>query len=76
MMSVVFVVKENRTPDVAGADAGLAAGAVDGACVVRLGAALAVVARRLISKHTNDMFPAVVPKLDRSGGPTGLLKDS
>ena len=55
---VVFVVRENRTPDVAGADAGPAAGAAEGACVVRLGAARAVAASKLISNHTNDMLPA------------------
>lgn len=52
---VVFVVNANLGPDEAGEDAGPAAGASDGACVVRLGAAAAVVA----SKVTNSNIYAI-----------------
>ena len=57
-MVVVFVVRENLTPEAAGADAGPALGAIDGACVVRLGAALTLIARTLISNQTSDMLLA------------------
>lgn len=50
---VVFVVNANLVPDEAGEDAGPAAGASDGACVVRLGAAAAVVASKVTNSNIN-----------------------
>lgn len=57
---VVFAVSENVVPDEAGEDAGPAAGAIDGAWVVRLGAAAAVVASKLTNSSTNAIGAAEV----------------
>lgn len=51
MILVVFVVNANLVPNEAGEDAGPAAGASDGACVVRLGAAAAVVASNVTNSN-------------------------
>lgn len=57
---VVLAVRVNLVPDAAGVDAGPPAGANDGACVVRLGAAAAVATSMLINSHLQAILAAAL----------------